>query len=122
MNPLRLITLALPLCATTFTVTPSHAQSQLSALIDRCARGDMGACSAANQAAIQRRQQQFSTNMPGPGNGLYVPCVARSVCGTVGGNALPGNWSWTHQLFGGIRRNHPQAWYPSFPGTYGRGF
>ena len=122
MHPLRSMALALPICGVAVIAMPrgSHAQSELGAMIDLCSRGNMQACSMANQMAIERRQRQIYDNMPSAGNGIYVPCVAPSVCGSVGGNALPGDWSWTHQLFADIRRNYPQAWYPSFPGTYGR--
>lgn len=122
MSPLRIAALAVPLCAAVLPglPRPAAAQSPLSVMIDRCSRGDRQACDIGNRMAIQRRQQLFARTMPPAGNGLYVPCVAPSVCGSVGGNALPGNWGWTHQLFGDIRRSYPQAWYPMFPGTYGR--
>ncbi|MEE9412936.1 MAG: hypothetical protein V3V22_07775 [Methylococcales bacterium] len=51
------------------------------------------------------------------GKSFFVPCVARSVCGS-GGNVLTGNWNWTSGLFSDIRRNYPQIWYPSYPLSY----
>ena len=94
-----------------FAPAPVHAQTALSVAIDRCSRGDMSACNSGNQMAIQRRQQQIYNTVPAAaGKGAYVPCVARSVCGTVGGNALPGNWGWSHQLYGDIKHNYPQVW------------
>jgi hypothetical protein len=117
---IQAIYLAIGACGIAFSLmsSPAHAQSELSIMIDRCSRGDMTACNIGNQLAIRRRQQQIYNNMPPAGNGVYVPCVAPSVCGSVGGNALPGDWRWTHQLYKDIRKNYPQAWYPSFPNSY----
>ena len=86
------------------------AQSALSVLIDQCSRGNMAACARANQLAISRTNQRAARNMPAAGNGMYVYCAAPSVCGARGANALPGNWGWTPQLFGDIKRNYPQVW------------
>ena len=86
------------------------AQSPLSILIDQCSRGNMAACARANQLAISRTNQRAARNMPAPGNGMYVYCAAPSICGARGANTLPGNWGWTHQLFGDIKRNYPQVW------------
>jgi hypothetical protein len=49
---------------------------------------------------------------------FYVPCVAASICGFRGGNALTGNWSWTRGLFKDIKVNYPQVWYPLYPRSY----
>jgi hypothetical protein len=71
-------------------------------------------------AEFQLGQKNSATRAPqsvggaSTGNGLYVPCVAPSVCGYRGGNALPGNWSWTHDLFEGIKQTYPQVWCPMY--------
>jgi hypothetical protein len=117
---LRSSVFALAICGAASAVAPAtvHAQSALSVMIDQCARGNMAACNQGNAMAIARRQQQIYRNMPAAGNGIYVPCVSPEICGSVGGNALPGNWSWTHNLYGDIRSNYPQVWYPNYPLSY----
>lgn len=58
-----------------------------------------------------------SSKNPYIGNGIYIPCVAKSICGQIGGNALTGNWSWTSGLFNDIKTNYPQIWCNQYPGS-----
>lgn len=44
------------------------------------------------------------------GEGMYVYCAAASVCGDRGANTLPGDWSWTSDLFAGIEESYPHVW------------
>jgi hypothetical protein len=78
----------------------------------------MAACSQGNALAILQRQKQIFSSVPAPRNGLYVFCSSKEICGSIGANALPGNWSWTHQLFGDIKHNYPQVWFNLFPLSY----
>jgi hypothetical protein len=56
--------LGLATCAT-LSGAPAYAQSQLSLLIDACARGNMYACSQANaQSAYQRQLREQSQQPP----------------------------------------------------------
>jgi hypothetical protein len=117
---LRTTAFALAICGVAFAVvSPSaYAQNQnaLISLINRCSLGDWSACTQGSTLAILQRQQQIFSNLPAAGNGLYIPCVSREICGSIGGNV--GNFSWTHQLFGDIRLNYPQVWSNLFPLSY----
>jgi hypothetical protein len=117
---LRTAAFALSICGATCAAAPAsvHAQSALTSLINRCSLGDMAACTQGSTLAILQRQQQIYRNLPAPGNGLYIPCVSREICGSLGGNVLSGNFSWTHQLFSDLRLNYPQVWFSLFPLSY----
>jgi len=102
----------LPVCVVAWIANAhiGYAQSQLGVLIDQCASGDMTACNMANQLAIRQSQEREARNMPAPNTRMYVYSAAPSICSSRGGNALLGDWRWTHNLFGDIKRNYPQLW------------
>jgi hypothetical protein len=108
------------------SAAPTRAQSLLGGLIERCSRGDMVACSQATRLSALQANARAARNAPASspgvgavtGNGMYVYCAAPSVCGARGANALPGNWSWTSDLFGDLRRSHPHVWRNMYPGSY----
>ena len=57
---------------------------------------------------------------PAEASGAYVYCSAPSICGKRGGNALPGNWGWTSNLFGGIKQSYPHVWCSLYPHSCAR--
>jgi hypothetical protein len=72
-----------------------------------------------NLARSSLSQQPVSSQYPFNGNGMYIYCAAPSICGQRGGNALPGNWRWTHGLFSDLKKSMPHVWCNLYPGSCG---
>jgi hypothetical protein len=60
---------------------------------------------------------QATGQTPASANTFHVYCAAESICGKRGGEALPGNWSWTGQLFADIKRAYPATYCNLYPGS-----
>jgi hypothetical protein len=60
---------------------------------------------------------QAAGRTPASATTFHVYCAAESICGKRGAEALPGNWSWTGQLFADIKRAYPATYCNLYPGS-----